>query len=95
MSGVLRLLGVGVVPAYPGVAPPIIGVLSSHLLGVGAYPLLSGVSEKRDGVSPALRGVRSARRLGSLLRSCLTMGVVSHLVLLGVLSGNVEPALLF
>lgn len=43
ISGVLRLLGVGVAPEYPGVAPPIIGVLSSQRWGVWASPLRSGV----------------------------------------------------
>jgi hypothetical protein len=67
------------------------GVLSSHLCGVWAYALLRGVSENLLGVCSkfALEGVRSVSFLGSELRSCLTMGVVSHLVRLGVLYGCV------
>lgn len=34
ISGVFKLLGVGVAPEYPGVAPPIIGVRSSQRCGV-------------------------------------------------------------
>jgi len=49
ISGVLRLFGVGVTPEYRGVDPPIIGVLSSHFLGVSPF-FLSGVYENLLGV---------------------------------------------